>query len=283
MAEYKIKDVEVLTGIKAHTIRIWEKRYGILVPERTKSKIRSYCDEDLTQLLNISILNQNGLKISKIAELSRDQIKERVKKLSFSESGESAVLSLLINALIEFDDVLFKRVLGSVIHKEGVESCYFNYILPFLDKVGIMWIVGTILPTQEHFISNLIREMLIVETNKLPVSTSGKTFVLFCREGDWHELSLLLYNFLLKERGDNTLYLGQSLPLDGLKRITEKVKVEAFVSSLIAPLNAQAEEEFNRFTEEIDIPVYIGGSHSKRLLNKKSDLARINDVKQLFM
>jgi DNA-binding transcriptional MerR regulator len=284
MAEYKIKDIEVLTGVKAHTIRIWEKRYGILVPERTESKIRTYSEEDLTHLLNISILNQNGLKISKIAELSPNEIKRKVQEVSFSQESESAVLSLLINSLIDYDEALFKRVLSSVILKEGVKSGYLNYVIPFLDRIGIMWLIGTIMPTQEHFISNLIRDLLILETQKLTVPEStAKTFVLFCGPGDWHEISLLFYNYLLREKGERTLYLGQNLPINGLAELADKMDVHAFVASLIAPLDEKNTSEFLSFVEQINTPVYVGGAQSIQLLKQNPNKTSMRDVKKLFM
>lgn len=284
MAEYKIKDIEVLTGVKAHTLRIWEKRYGILVPERTESKIRTYSEEDLMYLLNISILNQNGLKISKIAELTPTEIKQRVEKVSFSQETESAVLSLLVNALIDFDELLFKRVLQAVINKEGLRVGYLNYILPFLDRIGVMWLLGTISAPQEHFISHLIREIIIIETSKQEVTAKDEGhMVLFCREGDWHELSLLFYNYLLREKGHNTLYLGQSLPIDGLSEIGNKIKVKAFVCSLIAMMDEKSTHEFLRFVNQTDCPVYIGGSQSKQILKNHHKNTFLMDVMELFV
>lgn len=283
MGDYKIKDVEVLTGVKAHTIRIWEKRYGILVPERTVSKIRTYSEEDLVFLLSISILNQNGLKISKIAQLSHQELKDEVRKISFSKETESAVLSLLISALIDFDETLFKRVLNSVINKEGLRSAYFNYILPFLDRIGIMWLVGTITPAQEHFISNLIRETIIIETHKLPEPKKDSNYVLFCREGDWHEFSLLFYNYLLREKGNRTFYLGQNLPLDALTGITNKIKVEAYVASLIAPIDEKTTADLIRFSELVEQPFYIGGAQSLPLLKNTTSSKYFKDAKELFV
>lgn len=282
MAEYKIKDIEVLTGVKSHTIRIWEKRYGILLPERTASKIRRYSEEDLALLLRISVLNQHGLKISKIAKLSDRELKEQIKKIGFSKDSKNSVLSVLITALLDFDDDLFKRVLNDVVSKEGLKTAYFNYILPFLDRIGIMWLVGTISPTQEHFISNLIREIVIVETHKLPEPIGDKNYALFCIEGDWHELSLLLYNYLLREKGERTYYLGQNLPLNAVGEIIKKIKVDVFISSIITSLDEKIAADFVRFAEEINQPVYIGGAQSLPLINKYSKLDLFKDVKELF-
>ncbi len=284
MAEYKIKDVEALTGIKAHTIRIWEKRYGILVPERTVSKIRTYSEADLTHLLNISILNQNGIKISQIAQMSSTELKEKVRAVSLSKESESAVLSLLIGGLIEFDAGLIRRILQSIILKEGVRACYLNYILPFLDRIGVMWLVGSITPAQEHFVSNLIREMLIVKTSKLVLPIpSEKTYVLFCREGDWHELSLLFYNYLLIEKGHQTIYLGQSLPLDKLELIGDKTHLTAFVTSLIAPLDEKAQKDLIRFICKTTCPIYLGGSQAKAILEHALIADQAKDIRMLLL
>lgn len=284
MAEYKIRDIEALTGIKAHTIRIWEKRYGILVPDRTASKIRTYSEADLMLLLNVSILNQNGIKISKIAQMSVTELKDKVRAASFSKESESAVLSLLIGGLIEFDAVLIRRILQSIILKEGVRACYLNYILPFLDRIGVMWLVGSITPAQEHFVSNLIREMLIVETSKLVVPIKPKkTYVLFCREGDWHELSLLFYNYLLIEKGHQTVYLGQSLPLDKLELIGDKTNLTAFVTSLISPLDDKAQKDMIRFINKTTHPVYLGGGQAKTILQNAHTAVQVEDVRTLFV
>jgi MerR family transcriptional regulator, light-induced transcriptional regulator len=281
MSAYKIKDLELLSGIKAHTIRMWEKRYGILSPERTDTQIRTYSDEDLTDLLNISILNQNGIKISNIARMSAQEIKEKVRSLSDEDHQESAVLSILISALIEMDEVVFERMVNSLIRKEGLTATYFNYFLPFLERIGVMWIVGTINPAQEHFISALMRNRIIIETAQLHLTTHHKgSYVVFCRPNEHHEISLLFYNYLLRKNNASTLYLGQNLPLDALEAILASHKIKGFVSSFVAPMTATEETELIRLINRLKTPFYVGGNASSNLL--KSNNPMISPIQDLL-
>jgi DNA-binding transcriptional MerR regulator len=192
MAEYKIKDLEALTGIKAHTIRIWEKRYNLISPERTDTLIRTYTDEDLTNLLSVALLNKNGIKISKIVDMGKEQISKKVWDLKFSKNENSSQEKLIL-ALIELDEDLFRNTLQSLIDSVGLEETFASHLIPFLDRIGIMWIVGTIHPAQEHFISNLIRQKVISEIDKLSVPNNDiKPVMLYLPEHEWHEISFII-------------------------------------------------------------------------------------------
>ena len=237
MAEYKIKEVESLTGIKAHTLRIWEKRYGILVPERSETQIRTYSDDELTFLLNISLLNKNGIKISKIANLSKGEISKKVWELHSSSvletSGEHFIL-----ALIEMDEKLFSNTLNSLIAEVGLEAAFMNHLIPFLERIGVMFLVGSIIPAQEHFISNLIRQKVISEIDKLPIPNENRHKVLlFLPEHEWHELGLLLYQFLLRKNGISTFYFGQSLPYESLITSINLLHPEVIISSWLTSVD----------------------------------------------
>ena len=263
MSKYKIKDLETLTGIKAHTIRIWEKRYNIIEPKRTDTKIRTYSDEELKLLLNVAILNENGIKISKIADLSSQQIREQVDKVSFSSQSNSIVVNLLIKALTTIDQALFNRVIDGCINKEGLKRTYINYIIPFLDRIGVMWLVGSINPAQEHFISNLIRQKLIVSIDKLPDSSrSNVDYILFCKDDEWHELGLLFYHYCLKEQGFNVCYFGQNVPFDSLLASKKQVSPSlGYVTSMISPIQKEELDAYlKRFEKNISAPLYIGGA-----------------------
>ena len=214
MGEYKIKDIEVLTGIKAHTLRMWEKRYRILIPERTNTQIRTYTDSELSYLLNISLLNKSGYKISKIASLSEIEINDLVWKIKVSNELDNSGEKLII-ALIHLDELLFRDTLNDLIKQNGLENTFTYHLIPFLDRIGVMWLVGSITPAQEHFISNLIRQKLISEIDKLSIpSQEERPIMLFLPEHEWHELGLLYYQFLLRNKGIHTIYLGQSLPFE---------------------------------------------------------------------
>ncbi|PWH85313.1 MerR family transcriptional regulator [Brumimicrobium oceani] len=261
MAEYKIKDLETLTGIKAHTIRIWEKRYELLSPERTETKIRTYSDEDLVKLLNVSILYDSGLKISKIAECSENEIRQKVRSIYDANHSFNAVVSLLVQSMIEVDCDTFERVLTNVIQKEGLEVVYKNYLVSFLHRIGVLWVVGTINPLQEHFVSNIIRQKIIVETDKLPnVDKRRFDAVLFTPEGETHEISLLYYNYVLRKRNYRTLYLGVNLPITDLKNSLPTTNPKNLVVSMIASVSEEYYNAYlNQLIQELNLPVFIGG------------------------
>ncbi len=261
MAVYKIKDIEVLTGIKAHTIRIWEKRYGILVPSRSETQIRTYSDKELAFLLNISLLNKSGHKISKIAKLENEEISKLVWNLKYSSSDNSD--DKLILALVELDETLFRDTLAILIKENGLELTFTNFIIPFLDRIGIMWLIGTINPAQEHFITNLIRQKVIGEIDKLPIPDTKKDAVmLYLPEHEWHELSLLFYQFILRKKDINTIYLGQSLPYDALMECIEKLKPKALMTSLLSSTDENFIENYFKNIEKDTngIPVFAGGA-----------------------
>ncbi|WP_107039449.1 MerR family transcriptional regulator [Brumimicrobium mesophilum] len=262
MAEYKIKDLETLTGIKAHTLRIWEKRYNLLSPNRTETKIRTYSDKDLVKLLNVAILYDSGVKISKIAEFSSNQIQQKVTDLYDHKYSYSAVVSLLVQSMIVIDCETFERVLKNTIQKEGLETVYKNYLVSFLNRIGVLWMVGTITPVQEHFVSNLIRQTIIVETDKLPIVVKRRIdAVLFTPEGEFHEISLLFYNYILRKRNFRTLYLGANLPIVDLKSTLSTINPKNLIVSIIAGVSEESYSDFMKFlTDEVRLPVFLGGA-----------------------
>lgn len=239
MAEYKIKDIETLTGIKAHTIRIWEKRYGMLIPVRTDTKIRTYTDADLSFLLNISLLNKKGVKISKIATMGTTAIHSMVAEIRLNSSIDNAEEKLIL-ALLELDEQLFRNTLNDLIKNKGLEATFSGHLIPFLDRIGVMWLVKSITAAQEHFISNLIRQKVITEIDKLQIPPRSKESVLlFLPEHDWHEIGLLFYQYLLRYKGYYTYYLGQSLPYDSLVDCIERLKPTVVLSSWLCAVDQQ--------------------------------------------
>jgi DNA-binding transcriptional MerR regulator len=237
MAEYKIRDLEILTGIKAHTLRIWEKRYGLVQPDRTDTQIRTYTDQELTTLLNIALLNKNGLKISKIAEMSADELTKKVVEIKNDPTADGDT-ELLILALVELDEHLFHKTFDDLTERHGMVKTFSDYIIPFMDRIGIMWQVGTINPAQEHFISILIRQKLIVATDKLPfLKESSETVMLFLPEHEWHEIGLIFYNYALRSRNVKTIYLGQSVPYDSVVECIEKLKPTSLISSWVTAVD----------------------------------------------
>jgi len=261
MAEYKIKDLVTLTGIKAHTLRMWEKRYDLLSPGRTKTKIRSYTDEDLVKLLNVSILYDSGLKISKIAEYSEIDLRVKVKGIYDKDQSFNAVVSLMVQSMVDIDCDTFDRVLTNTIQKEGLEMVYKNYLVSFLNRIGVLWVVGTVNPVQEHFVSSIIRQKIIVETDKLPnIDKRRFDAVLFTPEGEHHEISLLFYNYLLKKRNFRTLYLGTNLPVLDLKNNLPSTNPKNLVLSMVANMSEEFYNDYlTKLVNEVNLPIFIGG------------------------
>ncbi|MBM3160000.1 MAG: MerR family transcriptional regulator [Bacteroidetes bacterium] len=270
MADYKIRDVEILTGIKAHTLRIWEKRYGLLVPDRTDTQIRTYSDEELSFLLNISLLNKHGIKISKIAALSKNDIAEKVWDLHsvsvLDTSGEQFVL-----ALIEMDERMFTHTLQALIDEIGLEKAFTNHLVPFMERIGVMFLVGSINPAQEHFMSNVIRQKVITEIDNLPIPVvDDQPILLFLPEHEWHELGLLFYQYLLRKNGFSTFYLGQSLPYDSLIQSIKLLNPRAVISSwLTAVEEAFILNYFEKLQKDApDVLICAGGAQMKTHLDK---------------
>lgn len=288
MGEYKIKDLETLTGIKSHTIRIWEKRYGILEPERTETKIRTYSDTDLKEILNVAILNKNGWKISHIADLPSEERKAKVIDLHSKDDNNIHFEKLLL-ALIELDENTFLETINFLTEKYGLEAMFTEHLIVFLERIGVMWITGTIQPGQEHFISHLIRQKLVAAIAGLPVpSSKGKKVILFLPENEWHELGLLFYHYVLRSKGVYTFYLGQSLPYDSLIECVEKLKPEAVVTSVLsASDNEYYLKLFKKMKQDLgDVPIYAGGYQIK--LEEKSlrpyvtPVQKVQDLSPLF-
>ena len=219
MAVYSISDLEKLSGIKAHTIRVWEQRYNIIQPKRTKTNIRYYQDEDLKLLLNIALLNKNGIKISKIAKMSQNEIADKVAAISEINFEYGTQLDALTISMIEMDEFKFDRIISTNIQQLGFERTMLEIIYPFLDKLSVLWLTGSINPVQENFMSYLIRQKIIVAINNLPLMQSRSTnkFIIYLPEGERQELSLLFMHYLLKSRKNHVIYLGQEISISDLK------------------------------------------------------------------
>lgn len=219
MAVYSIKDLEKLTGIKAHTIRIWEQRYNIVQPKRTKTNIRYYEDEDLKLILNVALLNKNGIKISKIAKMSRHEIAEKVAAISEINFEYDTQLDALTISMIEMDEFKFDRIVSTNIKQLGFERTMLEVIYPFLEKLSLLWLTGSINPAQENFMSYLIRQKIIVaiDNEPLPSGRSIKKFLIYLPEGEKQELSMLFMHYLVKSRGHHVIYIGQEMALADLK------------------------------------------------------------------
>ena len=219
--QFSIKDLEVISGIKAHTIRIWEQRYNLLSPSRTDTNIRYYSNDDLKLLLNITFLYNSGYKISRIAGMEPEEIRKKVFELCEFSSEYSSQVNDLTIAMVELDEMKFEKVISRCIIQFGFEKMMEQVIYPFLQKVGIMWVTNNVHPAQEHFISNLVRQKIIVAIDGQTINTDPKAerFILFLPDEEIHEISLLYMNYLLRSRKKQVLYLGISVPLVDLQAI----------------------------------------------------------------
>lgn len=233
MGQYLIKELEKLSGIKAHTIRIWEKRYGIVEPQRSQTNIRYYSDDDLKKIINVSLLNNNGLKISKIALLSSGEIANKVAELSQSVGRLDVHIDRLIVAMVDIDEPQFHKVMQEMTAKYGFESTISEIVYPFLEKIGVLWQTGNISPAQEHFISNLLRQKILAAIDALPIPPRSRPgVVLFLPEGELHELGLLFYHYIARKNGFHTYYLGQTVPFKDVVSLSEKYSPAYLVTSI---------------------------------------------------
>jgi DNA-binding transcriptional MerR regulator len=216
---FSIKDLENLTGIKAHTIRIWEKRYNLLSPNRTDTNIRNYSLTSFQKLLNISFLNNNGLKISKIASLREEEIPIKVREIASRAKAEDHAINAFKMAMINFDQVLFYNTYNNLIENKTFSEVFYSVFLPLLDEIGLLWQTNTITPAHEHFLTVHIKQKILINIERLqslepkPVS---KTFILYLPENEIHDIGLLFVNYQLRKKGYHTIFLGESVPMESL-------------------------------------------------------------------
>ena len=259
-SQFSIKDLENLTGIKAHTIRIWEKRYNLLEPKRTETNIRYYDLASFQKLLNISYLNNNGYKISKITSIKEEDIPKLVKEIASKNDVDNHAINTLKLAMLNFDQALFYNTYESLLKEKSFESIFYDVFIPMLSNIGMLWQTDTITPAHEHFITTLIRQKIIVNTEKIQsnqTNDSKKTFVLYLPDNEIHELGLMFLNYELVRHGYHSIFLGPSVPLDSLTDIHNYYDDVTFISY------------FTIKPEKEDVQNYID-AFSKTLLKQKN-------------
>jgi MerR family transcriptional regulator, light-induced transcriptional regulator len=233
MHSYTIKDLENLSGIKAHTIRIWEQRYTFLKPDRTDTNIRFYSNDELKKLLNVALLNKFGFKISHIDKMNESEINEKILSLNQLEALQEKIVNALIQNMVDMDLEAFEEVLDDFIATKGIEKTISQIIFPFLEKIGILWLTNHINPGQEHSVSNIIRQKLIVGIDAVRTTVKiNKSVLLFLPETEYHELSLLFMNYMLKSKGVCTIYLGCSIPLKDVEYLAQLKKPDYIYTHL---------------------------------------------------
>lgn len=267
MGKYSIKDLERLSGIKAHTIRIWEQRYNIITPDRTDTNIRTYNDDDLRTILNISLLNKNGIKISRIAEMSKAEIHQQVVMVSEKDSDFTSQINALTIAMVEMDEDRFEKIISTNTLRLGFEKTMIRILYPFLQRVGMMWLTGAINPAQEHFISNLIRQKLIVaiDGQSVSVGANAPKFLLFCPEGEMHEIPLLFTCYLLRSRKFKVVYLGVNLPFSNLQSVIDIHKPDYLFTVLTTkPPGIETPDYINMLSKSFSkLKILISGAELK--------------------
>ena len=223
---FTIQDFEILTGIKAHTIRIWEKRYNILTPSRINRNVRVYSLSELQKILNISLLYKNNYKISKIAKLSDDLLSEEAKTVALSDFSNNYEINSLLLCMYSFDENLFQNTYLKLLKKDSFIEIFSNTYIPLLNHLGLLWQTNSIKPAHEHFISNLIYQKIALNIAALPniERTNEPVNVLFLPFGEIHDLGLFFLNYYLKLKGERTVYLGKSIPFDNLFYVNSQIK-----------------------------------------------------------
>jgi len=285
MNAFTIKDLENLSGIKAHTIRIWEQRYAFIKPRRTQTNIRYYSTEELKKILNISLLNKYGYKISHINKMSSGEIEEKIISLSQIQAQQERIVNDMIQCMVDMDIEKFEDVLDSYISQRGFDKAITQIIFPFLERIGILWLANHINPAQEHLVTNIIRQKLIagIETVFTHIH-SDKLVLLFLPEGEHHELGLLYISYLLKTRGIKTLYLGADVPAADVEFVCKLKKPDYLYTHLTS---AAGNFNFEKFLNQVhtrleDFPLVISGqltsSYKKSLPPKVSLKTSLQEV-----
>jgi len=254
MNAFTIKDLENLTGIKAHTIRIWEQRYTFLKPQRSDTNIRYYSSHELKTVLNIALLNKYGFKISHIGKMNEIQMKEKILSLSHAQAQQERIVNELIQNMVDLNIEDFELVLDKYIQSKGVERTITQIIFPFLERIGILWLTNHINPAQEHLVTNIIRQKLIVGIEGANSHfTVNKTLLLFLPEGEHHELGLLFMYYLLKSRGIKVLYIGANAPLKDIEYVAKLKKPDYLYCHLTSVANNFNFEKFlNNYHQRIN-------------------------------
>lgn len=266
MKGYHINDIERLTGIKAHTIRIWEKRYHIVSPHRTATNIRYYDDEQLRKLLNVATLLQKGEKISDISGLSNNEITEKIKGIELAPNGDAIAdnyINNLVGCMAAFDETGFEKIFSSAVNRFGIYHAMLTVFYPFLHKTGVLWSADEILPAQEHFASNIVKRKLFAAIDGLlPANKTGKKFLLYLPPGEWHEISLLFADYIIRSHGYSSLYLGQSVPYENLEITISRYKPSHVLGFYITEKEIKnIEEGVNKIAAaHLELQLLVSGS-----------------------
>ena len=262
---YQINDLERISGIKAHTIRIWEKRYNLFTPHRTDTNIRYYDDEQALKLLNVASLLEHGYKISEVAALTADELKSALEAAAESGNRDAIVASLindLVASTLVFDEIFFERIFASAVTRLGMYNAILKVIYPFLYKVGIMWSLNDLASIQEHFATNIIRRKLLAAIDGLVLpGKKGKNFLLLLPPDEWHDIPLLFSDYIIRAAGYSTVYLGQNAPIKKLALVLEQTQPNHILIFYVSRREKERiESETELLRRSSSAKLLIGGS-----------------------
>jgi len=278
---FTIQDFEILTGIKAHTIRIWEKRYNLLSPSRINRNVRVYSLSDLQKILNISLLYKNNYKISKIAKLSVDLLSKEAKTVALSDFSNNYEINSLLLCMYTFDENLFQNTYLKLLEKHSFIEIFSDTYIPLLNHLGLLWQTDSIKPAHEHFISNLIYQKIALNISALPnKETSNEPVnVLFLPFGEIHDLGLFFLNYYIKLKGKKTVYLGKSIPFDNLFYVNSQIKNITWITYFMIDTTT---EEKTMFLNNVEKLVSDNNNTSIIVGNIWDDFSKKNKNKKIF-
>lgn len=286
MNAFTIRDLENLSGIKAHTIRIWEQRYSFLKPKRSSTNIRYYDSEELKTLLNVSLLNKYGFKISQIDKMEAVMMKEKILSLSSIEAKQERMINDLLHAMIDFDSRAFELTIDHHIQTHGVDLAIRTLIFPFLHRIGILWMTDHVRIAHEHLVSNIIRRKILVGIETTPNTPSnGKTVVMFLPDGEHHEIGLIYVHYLLKVQGLNVIYLGSDVPVAELEYICSIRQPDFLYTHLTSlPPKLNIEDYLQTLSKSCNnARIVVSGRMIQQLIKKLPQQVRItNSIEEVI-
>jgi DNA-binding transcriptional MerR regulator len=288
-SKYAIKDLERLSGIKAHTLRAWEQRYSLIEPHRTDTNIRYYVDEHLKRILNIAVLVKSGMKISLVAKMSPEEVRSAVVDSGRYQGNYESQINAFKIAMLDYDEYLFDSVFNKCLLQFGTDETLSNILGVFIGQIGLLWQAGAINVANEHFISNLVKQKLfsIIDQTIIPGDRGKKSFVLYLPADELHELSLLYLYYFLKRSGHRVIYLGQSVPVEYLKEVSDRTEIDQFVSVFTTrPNYEEVDLYFDQIGQTFDkenFKFFIGGLQVREYssTNTSASVEVLSDLEEL--
>lgn len=281
---FSIKDLENLSGIKAHTIRIWEKRYGLLEPMRTDTNIRLYDLSNLQKLLNVVLLTNFGYKISKISKLKQEEVYALVLRIQNDKTVKHHAISIFKVAMLNFDQNLFLKTYKDLLSEKNFNNIFFEVFIPFLEEIGVLWTTNTINPSHEHFISYQIKHKLLAEIDKLQIdniNNSTTTYVLYLPFEEIHDLGLLLLHYNILKAGYHCVYLGRSLPTDSLIEMKNHFHKIKFITYLtLSPV----QEDLEKYIKDFENSILLNTENELHIFgNRNQNIDTKNFSEKIFL